>query len=45
MKKEFCDKTIECIELLTLKVELLEKASIITADMMKELKKLIEAKA
>tara|TARA_R110002020_G_scaffold44917_1_gene128881 strand:+ start:53 stop:190 length:138 start_codon:yes stop_codon:yes gene_type:complete len=45
MNREFCDKTIECIESLTLKVELLEKSSIITAKMMKELKKLIEAKA
>jgi len=37
MNREFCEKTIECIESLTKKVELLEEASRISADMMKVL--------
>ena len=44
MNREFCEKTIECIESLTKKVELLEEASRISSDMMKilntEIKKL-----
>ena len=34
MNREFCEKTIECIESLTKKVELLEEASRISSDMM-----------
>tara|TARA_R100000742_G_C4263250_1_gene81101 strand:- start:606 stop:746 length:141 start_codon:yes stop_codon:yes gene_type:complete len=39
MDREFCEKTIECIESLTKKVELLEEASRISSDMMKILNK------
>jgi hypothetical protein len=37
MNKEFCEKTIEVIESLGKKIELLEQASRITSDMMNNL--------
>ena len=42
MNKEFCEKTIEVIDSLGKKTELLEQASRITSDMMKNLSERIK---
>lgn len=41
MNNEFCEKTIECIESLTKRSELLEEASRLQKDMIQELNKKI----
>ena len=41
MNKEFCEKTIECIESLGKKVDLLEEASKLTSEMLQELNRKI----
>ena len=42
MNKEFCEKTIDCLESLNKKADLLEQASRLTSDMMKSLSEKIK---